>query len=670
MDYRKENIKNIALVGGMGVGKTTLVEALAYACGVITKKGEVERGNTISDFSQEELNHHYSVSASLVPMVYKNTKINFIDLPGMNEFVEDLYNDLPVCSGAILVLDATKGVDVQAKSYYRHLKERNIPMLILLTKVDKENVDFDALVSDIQAKFGQGAIPLMYPEGGKNNFKGYTDVLNKKTFVGGAESDATNPDALALYDKVVEEAAGQDEELMEKFFGGEDLTSEEILKGVKTGLDTDSLTPVALVDSIHNVGVKEVLELVVSLFPSMAEAKPLPSNEDLSYDESKPFVGYVFKTTVDPFVGTVSFVLIVNGSLKVGQEIVVKGNTEKVNQSAYICGKTQTPYDVAYAGDIVCITKLASLETGLTLNDKSRNVQFNKPVAPNPTYYRAILPKTKNDEDKMSGALQKLALEDQTFEVIRNKETKQQLVGGQGSVHIDTLIEKMKNLKVEVTTEDQKIVYREAIKSKCEAEGRYVKQSGGAGYYGVVVMRFEPCEEDSFWTEEIFGGSVPKNYFPPIEKGFYEALENGPLAGFPVINVHGTLLDGKYHPVDSNELAFKNAAKEAFKNAVKNAKKVILEPIMKVNVKVSDDFIGNIYSDVSKRRGRVLGSNKEGDYTVVECEMPEAEIVNYNIDLKAMTQGDGSFSREFVRYEEVPSNVADKIIKQALAEQQ
>ena len=670
MNYQKENIKNIALIGGMGVGKTTLVEAIALACGVITKKGEVEKGNTISDFSQEELNHKYSISASIVPVEYKGTKINFIDFPGMNEFVEDLYNDIPVCSGAILVVDATKGVDVQAKSYYRFLQEKKVPTIILVSKADKENVDFDRIVEELQSKFGQTVVPFMYPEGGKNNFTGFSFALNKKSYINGAESDSTNSTINDLYDKIVEEAAGQDEELMEKFFGGEELTSEEILKGVKAGLASESLTPVALVDSLHNVAVNQLLDLVTSLFPSMAETKPLESNEDLSYDETKPFVGYVFKTIVDPFVGTISLVNIVNGTLKVGQEIVVNGSTEKVNQSAMLCGKTQTPYDVAYAGDIVCITKLSSLETGLTLNDKTRNVVFKKPELPKPTYYRAILPKTKNDEDKLSGALQKLALEDQTFEVVRNKETKQQLVGGQGSVHIDTLIEKMKNLKVLVTTEDQKIVYREAIKSKCEAEGRYVKQSGGAGYYGVVVMRFEPCQEDSFWTEEIFGGSVPKNYFPPIEKGFFEALETGPLAGFPVINVHGTLLDGKYHPVDSNELAFKNAAKEAFKNATKNAKKIILEPIMKVNVKVSDEYIGNIYSDVSKRRGRVLGSDKVGDYTIVECEMPEAEIINYNIDLKAMTQGDGSFSREFVRYEEVPANVADKIIKAAQAEQQ
>ena len=668
MNFQKENIRNIAVVGGMGVGKTTLVESIALECGVISKKGEVERGNTLSDFSQEEINHHYSISASLIPVVHQNTKINFIDFPGMNEFVQDLYNDLAVCSGAILVIDATKGVDVQAKSYYRVLKEKEVPTLILVTKVDKENVDFDALVADLQAKFGSSVVPFMYPEGGKNNFKGFTNVLTKKAFIGGAESDSTNDTALALYDKIIEEAAGQDDELMEKFFGGEELTQEEVLKGVKAGLASDSLTPVALADSVHNVGVKELLNLVVSLFPTMAEVKPLKASEELKYDETKPFVGYVFKTTVDPFIGTISYVLVVNGTLKVGQEIIVKGNTEKVNQTAMICGKNQSSYDVANAGDIVIISKLSSLETGLTLNDKSRNVVIERPEAPKPTYFRAILPKSKNDEDKLSGALQKLALEDQTFEVIRNKETKQQLIGGQGSVHIDTLIEKMKGLKVEVTTEDQKIVYREALRSTCQAEGRYVKQSGGAGYYGVVVMKFEPCQEDSFWSEEIFGGSVPKNYFPPIEKGFFEALENGPLAGFPVINVHGTLLDGKYHPVDSNELAFKNAAKEAFKNATKDARKVILEPIMKVDVRVSDDYVGNILSDVSKRRGRVLGMNKVGDYTVVNCEMPEAEIINYNIDLKAMTQGDGSFTREFVRYEDVPSNVAEKIIKAAQAE--
>ena len=405
----------------------------------------------------------------------------------------------------------------------------------------------------------------------------------------------------------------------------------------------------------------------------MAETKPMESSDaNLKYDETKPFLGYVFKTTVDPFIGTISYIIVVNGSLKVGQEAITNGETVKINQSFMLMGKQQLAYDTAYAGDIVCVGKLDALQTGNTLAEKGVATLIKKPALPTPTYFRAILPKSKKDEDKLSSALQKLSLEDQSFEIVRNKETRQQLVGGQGSVHIDSILEKMKNMfKVEVTTEKQKIVYREAIRNTCQAEGRYVKQSGGAGYYGVVVMKFEPCEEDSFWTEEIFGGSVPKGYFPPIEKGFFEALETGPLAGFPVIHVHATLLDGKYHPVDSNELAFKNAAKDAFKKACddKATKKIILEPIMKVVVNVSDEYLGDILGDVNKRRGRVLGMNKVGDSQVVECEIPEAEIITYNIDLKALTQGDGTFTREFVRYEEVPANVAEKVIEQAKADQ-
>ena len=672
MEYFKQNIRNIAIVGGMGTGKTTLAESIAFVAGVITKKGEVEKGTTLSDFTVEEQNHKYSIVSSLIPVEYKGTKINFIDLPGMNEFVQDLYSEIPICSGAILVVDATRGVDIQAKSYYRFLKEHNVPTVILVSKVDKENVDYDKVIAELEEKFGQAIVPFMYPEGGKNNFKGFAYALSKKAYVGGAETQVSadlEPIISSAYDKIVEEAAAQDEELMEKFFGGEELSVEEIASGLKAGLVTESVVPVVLANSVQNIGVKELLDLVVSLFPSMAETKPLASNTpDLKYDETKPFAGYVFKTTVDAFIGTISFVLIVNGSLKVGQEVLVEGKTEKVNQTFIICGKNQSPYTVAYAGDIVCIAKLASLYTGASLNDKGSNVVFTKPSCPKPTYYRAMQPKNKSDEDKLSGALQKLSLEDQSFEIVRNKETKQQLIGGQGSVHIDVLLEKMKNMfKVEVTTEKQQIVYREAIRSNGEAEGRYVKQSGGAGYYGVVVMKFEPCEEDSYFTEEIFGGSVPKNYFPPIEKGFYEALETGPLAGFPVINVHATLIDGKYHPVDSNELAFKNAAKDAFKKACEKIRKIILEPIMHVQVKVSDEYLGDILGDVNKRRGRVLGMNKVGDYQIIDCEIPEAEIITYNIDLKALTQGDGVFTREFVRYEEVPANVAEKVIEAAKA---
>jgi len=673
MEYLKDKIKNIAIVGGMGVGKTTLAESIALIGKAIAKKGEVEKGTTVSDFTTEEQNHKYSIVSSLIPVEYKGTKINFIDFPGLNEFVQDIYNELPICSGAILVVDATKGVDVQVKSYYRILKENKVPTVVLVSKVDKENVDYDKVIGQLKETFGQSIVPFMYPEGGKNNFKGFAYALSKKSVINGAESEVSGELAPVIneaYDKIVEEAAAQDENLMEKFFGGEELTVDEIANGLKTGLLSESVIPVVLANSVKDVAVKELLDLVVSLLPSMAETQPIASNvEGLTYDETKPFAGYICKTTVDAFIGTISFVVVVNGTLKVGQEIVVDGKTEKVNQSFVICGKTQSPYTVANAGDIVCIAKLASLYTGATITEKGSTIVFKKADAPKPTYYKAIIPKNKSDEDKLSGALQKLALEDQSFEIVRNKETRQQLMGGQGNIHIDVLLEKMKNMfKVEVTTDKQQIVYREAIKSASEpTEGRYVKQSGGAGYYGIVVMKFEPCEEDSYFTEEIFGGSVPKNYFPPIEKGFYEALETGPLAGFPVINVHATLVDGKYHPVDSNELAFKNAAKDAFKKACdsKQVRKVILEPIMHVVVRVSDEYLGDILGDVNKRRGRVLGMNKVGDYQIIECEMPEAEIITYNIDLKAMTQGDGVFTREFVRYEEVPQNVADKVIEAA-----
>lgn len=674
MDFKKEQIRNIALVGGMGSGKTTLIESIAFVAGTISKKGEVEKGNTISDFSQEEIAHKYSISGSLVPVQYKGTKINFFDLPGMNEFVQDQYNVLPICSGAILVVDGTKGADVQTKSYYRFLKEHNIPTVILVSKVDKENVDYNKVVAGLEEKFGQAVVPFMTASTGRGLEK-YAVALTKKVYdKSGAESDASGDAELSeLFDKIVEEAAGQDEELMEKFFEGEELSYEEIMRGVKAGVLSESLIPIMLADSVNNKGVKELLDLAVTLFPTMAETKPMKSSDSgLKYDESKPFLGYVFKTTVDPFIGTISYVIVVNGSLKVGQEALTNGETVKINQSFMLMGKQQLAYEVAYAGDIVCVGKLDSLQTGNTLAEKGVSTLIEKPALPTPTYFRAILPKSKKDEDKLSSALQKLSLEDQSFEIVRNKETRQQLVGGQGSVHIDSILEKMKNMfKVEVTTEKQKIVYREAIRNTCQAEGRYVKQSGGAGYYGVVVMKFEPCEEDSYWTEEIFGGSVPKGYFPPIEKGFFEALETGPLAGFPVINVHATLLDGKYHPVDSNELAFKNAAKDAFKKACddKATRKIILEPIMKVVVTVSDEYLGDILGDVNKRRGRVLGMNKVGDYQVVECEIPEAEIITYNIDLKALTQGDGTFTREFVRYEEVPANVAEKVIEQAKLDQ-
>ena len=683
-EYFKKDIKNIVLMGHMGSGKTTLVEALAYVGKSIAKKGEVDKKTSISDYTVEEQTHKFSVSAASVPVYYNDVKLNFIDLPGLNEFVYDQYNCLPIASSAILVLDATKGVEVGTMRAWRAIRKQGIPAFVVVNKMDKENIHFDKILDQIKEKLGNHVLPFMYPLGKADSFEGFANVvdLTARRFQGSEIVDSTiDQDKLdkvnELHSAVVEAVAESSEELLEKFFSGEELTVDEINGGLRQAIAAGDVTPILLASGIKDMGAKVMLDLINNLLPSMDEyrgLKALDASEKemvVKVDDNAPFAGYVFKTLVDPFIGTISFVFVANGQLAQGQTVFVDDKAATVGPLFTLLGKQQNPVDVAHAGDIVCVSKMPQLYTGASLLEKGLNIRFVKATLPNPTIYKAILPKNKADEDKLSSSLQKLALEDQSFEIVRNKETKQQLIGGQGAIHIDLVLEKMKNMfKVDVNTDKQKIVYRETLKSKAQAEGRYVKQSGGSGYYGVVVMSFEPTEGDSVFTEQIFGGAVPKNYFPAVEKGFFEALEAGPLAGYPVINVKAVLLDGKYHPVDSNELAFKNAAKLAFKESCSKAKLALLEPIMSLKITVSDEYLGDILGDINKRRGRVLGMHQssDGNFQVVEAEVPEAEIVTYTLDLKAMTQGDGVFSREFLRYEEVPGNVAEKVIAEAKAE--
>ncbi len=678
--FNKEKIKNIALVGHMASGKTSLLESLAYVGNLINKKGEVEKKNTISDFTQEEQAHLFSTSTALTPITWKDTKINFLDTPGSNEFIADTIHALSVCNGAVLVIDASKGVEVGAIRIWRELKAQHIPAIVYLNKMDKDNVNFDEVMQNIKSKLGKNALAFCYPIGHGHEFEGFVNVVEMKArmFKDGVVTEGEiwpNKRAKAeeLYELVKEAVAETSEELLEKFFAGEELQKDDIRKGLNSGIMAGDFAPVMVGASLSNVGTQTLLDMIVDLFPSVEEKgfKVVKDEKEeiLKYDEKKPFSGYVFKTLIDPFVGMINYINVRTGSLKVGQEFYIDGKAEKISQLFTLIGKTQVPVDQVFAGDICCASKTPSLYTGATIADKTVTYKFVKEVVPSPTIFMAIVPKNKQDDDKISQALQKIAQEDQSFELVRNKETKQFLIGGQGLIHISCILEKLKNAyRVEVDTEKQKVIYRETIKNKVQAEGRYIKQSGGSGYYGVVVMSFEPVEGESLFTEQIFGGSVPRNYWPAVEKGFYEALEHGPLAGYPVINVKATLLDGKFHPVDSNELAFKNAAIIAFKEATKNAKKVILEPIVKLEIKISDEYLGDVLGDISKRRGRVLGMQHNEDFQIVVCEVPEAEIISYTIDLKAMTQGAGTFTREFVRYEEVLPTLVDKIIAEAKIE--
>jgi elongation factor G len=678
-EYQTSEIRNVAFLGHMSSGKTSFGEAALYVGKAIEKKGEIDKKNTVGDYTPEEQNRLTTLTASLLPVEWKQVKINFLDTPGSEEFIGEVGNVLNVADGALVLIDATKGVEVGTERVWQELRKRNIPTIIVINKMDKENIKYDLVLESIRTKLTNHAVEFTLPLGTQDNFTGLVEVMGKKAYLGESCANSAIPANLSgkvddLYNTLLERVAESSEELLEKYFGGEELTPEEISGGLRQALMSGDLFPIIAISSLKNIGVCTVLDMIAEYLPAPNQVKtpagfdPKTKAEIVREVKSDaPVSGIIFKTTIDPFVGTLSFFKLFSGSIKTGQEVYIAetDTTAKLTQINMARGKTQIPLDVVNAGDIACVAKVSEFANNLTFSDKKEPIVLPKVQHPNPIIYVAISPKNKQDEDKLSGSLQKLKLEDETFEIKRNPETAQLLIGGQGLTHIGYILEKMRNMfKVDVETSDQKIVYRETIRSKGEAQGRHKKQSGGAGQFGDVWIRFEPCKEDFIFQEEIVGGSVPKNYFPAVEKGLIETMEHGPLAGFPVIGVKATLFDGSYHPVDSNEISFKLAANLAFKNALDKIRPTILEPIMQVNVFVKDEFVGDIMGDMTKRRGKVLGMEQKNGYQEIIAEVPEAEITKYAVDLKAMTQASGHFSRQFLRYEEVPEMLVKKIIEE------
>ena len=680
-EYLTDKIRNVALLGHLGSGKTSLSEALLYfsKAKVLTKKGEVEKKNTVSDYLTEEQSRQTSLSTSLIPVEWKDYKINFLDTPGSEEFVGEIQQDLAVVKGAVVVVDAQKGIEVGTERVWDELRARNTPTLIFINKVDKENIKYDQVIQSVRDGFGPKVVPFVIPMGKENDYKGYVDIIRKKAYVGPDEQEIEVPEEYQArmqeaYDNFVEVVASQTEELMEKYFMGEELTFEEIISGLRKSLLNCDIYPILIGSATKNLGVIALLNKICKYLPSPQDLKPAVGINPKTFEEVEKtskdedsFSAYVFKTIVDPFLGTINFFKVYSGTTKDLTEVYCPNSDQmiKIGSISTMMGKTQIPVDVLHAGDIGVLAKSGDIKTGDTLCDK-KNVTLYPPVKmPTPVIYVAIQTKTKQDEDKISSALQKLNLEDPTFEVKRNPETAQLLVGGQGMTHIGYILEKMKNMfKVDVETSNQKIVYRETIRKVGSAQGRHKKQSGGAGQFGDVHIRFEPLADKDFeFASEVVGGSVPKNYFPAVEKGLLDTLEHGPIAGFPVIGVRAVLYDGSYHPVDSNEISFKIAASLAFKEACKVIKPTILEPVMEVVITVKDEFVGDIMGDIPQRRGAVVGMEPAGNgKTNITAHIPEAEIINYSIDLKAMTQGSGKFTREFIRYDDVPSHLVDKIV--------
>ncbi|MGS0973575.1 MAG: elongation factor G [Candidatus Izemoplasmataceae bacterium] len=688
--YDIKHIRTIAVMGHLGSGKTSLMESILHVTGAKEKKGSVEEKSTTSDYLTEEKEHQASLSTSLIPVEYHDYKFNFLDTPGNRELLSDVNQVLSVVKGAILVVDGTKGIDIGTEEVLLDLNERNIPTIIFINKMDKENIKFDELIQNIRDMIGYQATPFLWPIGVGDDFNGYYDLVDmtKRTLENGKVVDhpmneSEQEEVAELREAIIESVAETSEELLEKHFAGEKLTDDEIRQGLRQGVLVGDLKPILIGSATKDIGPRDMLEMIEKFMPAPDDLKPIegtnPKNKEKVVRKTtneEPFSAYVFKTMVDPFIGTMSYIKVFSGEIKPGQEVLIGNNGEsvKINQISLFRGKEQLDIEKMHAGDIGVLIKLDALYTGATICDPKHPIVFEGPGFPSPTMYVAIHPKNKQDEDKISSSLNRLAIEDPSFDIKRNKETNQLLLGGQGMSHITYVLEKLKNMfKVDVDISDQKIVYRETIKRKAEAEGRHKKQSGGSGQFGVVKMIFEPMDpnqSDFEFEEQIHGGSVPKNYFPAVEKGLIETFQAGPLAGYPVIGVKATLIDGAYHDVDSNEISFKIAASLAFKNVLEKAQATLLEPIMQLAITIKDDYVGDVMGDINKRRGRVLGIEPlGGGKQRIDAEVPEVEIVRYTTDLKAMTQGTGQFTRKFVRYEEVPERLQQDIIAEANKEE-
>ncbi len=684
--YKTENVRNLALVGHSGSGKTNLTESMLFQSGATKRLGNVTDKNTLSDFSKEEMERGTSIGTSIIPVEWRNFKVNIIDTPGYMDFSGEVIGALRASEAALLVIDATSGIEVGTERAWKYAENIGLPRIIFINKIDGENVNFRKLMEELEESFGKKVIPFSVPIGEGENFVGVTDVIYQKGFkyenAAPKETELNHDQVKAterMYEEIAEVVAGSDEVLMEKYFNGEKFTREDLLRGVTTALLEGDAVPLLVGSGEKGIGIDILLNTIVNYMPAPNDKRAhtgfrYEEGEEREISEKDPFAAVVFKTITDPFVGKISIFKVISGKLKKDTPLYnsIKEEAEKLGGVYVIRGKNQMEVEEICAGDIGATTKLAVTGTGDTLCTKDHIVKYKKIKYPQPVLFYAIEAKTKGDEEKLSTSLRKLREEDPSFVIERNPETKQLTIGGLGQVQLDVILEKLKNMfGVEVVKVPFIIPYRETIKKTASVQGKHKKQSGGAGQYGDVWVRFEPCQEDFVFDEEVFGGSVPKNYFPAVEKGIIEAKEHGVLAGYPVTNFKAVLYDGSYHDVDSNEMSFKIAASIAFKKGMEEANPVLLEPIMKVEVSIPDSYLGDVMGDMNKRRGRILGMDQQRDGSqLLIAEAPQSEMFEYSIDLRAMTQGRGNFNMEFVRYEEVPANISQKVIEKAKADKE
>lgn len=687
--YPMEKLRNLGLISHGGAGKTSLAEAMLFNAGASDRLGRVDEGSTVMDYDPDEIARQMSINTSLAFCEWQGFQINIIDTPGYFDFVGDVKAGLRAADAALVLVEAVSGVEVGTELVWRYADEYGIPRMIVINKLDRENANFDRTVAQLQEAFGDKVVPLQIPIGAEASFRGVVDVLQEKAFVwhdGKGPNEEDVPADLAaemesFRESLMEKVAESDDELLEKYLEGEPLTGEEIIRGLRSAVLSGDVVPVLCVSALRNIGVQTLMDAVTNLLPSPADVPAVEGTDPKKNEgvkrapkEDEPFSALVFKTMADPFVGKLTLFRVYSGSIKSDSQIynASKGRTERIGQLFIPRGKNQEQIDVAKAGDIVAVAKLQETTTGDTLAAENAPVVFPAIKFPQPVFSVAVSPKKKGDEEKIGMGLSRLSEEDPTFKVEKSPNTGETIISGLGEMHLDVVVDRLKRkFGIEVTTEKPKVPYRETIRSSVKVEGKHKKQSGGRGQFGHVWVEFEPAEagKDFEFVDKIFGGAVPQQYRPAVEKGIQEAMVEGILAGYPVSGIKATLYDGSYHSVDSSEMAFKIAGSMAFKKGAAQANPVLLEPIMNVQVMVPEQYMGDVMGDLNKKRGKIQGMDQEGSMQIIKAQVPQAEMFNYAIDLRSITQGRGTYTMEFSHYEEVPAAIAQQVIEERKKEE-
>jgi elongation factor G len=689
--YTGENVRNVVLVGHGHAGKTSLVSAMLYTAGATQRQGRVDDGSAITDYDEEEIARKMSISTSLAYTEWGQTKINFLDTPGFNMFVHEAKMVLPVVDAAIVVVDGVAGVEVVTERVWNYCEEYKTPRVIVASRMDRERADAERVLDSLTRAFGRSVMPLELPIGKEKNLSGVVDLVNMKAYTyelagNGKGKEGEIPAnmkeaAQEAHEKLVELVAEGDDALMEKFFDAGTLSEQDLIPALHNAIREDKIFPVLFASGLGNVSTDRLMDFIVDFTPAATEHESIrgevtsgngepPAREE---SDSEPVSVYVFKTVSDPFAGRISYFKVFSGVLKNDASLAnfSRSSQEKFAHIAVMQGKAAVPVNELHAGDIGAVPKLKDTLTGDTLGDKSAPIQYPHVKLPEPAITFAIEPKSRSDEDKLGPGIHKMLEEDAMLRFFRDAQTREFLIAGTGQQHIEVVVAKLKKrYHTEVVLKAPKVPYRETIRGRADVQGKHKKQTGGHGQYGDCKIKMEPLPRGSEFefVNDIFGGAIPKNYIPAIEKGIKDAASRGHLAGFPMVDFKVVLYDGSYHDVDSNDMSFQMAGRIAFRKAMEQAKPTILEPIMHVEITVPDEFAGSIMGDLNARRGRIQGMDNKGGNTVVKAEVPMSEMLTYGVDLTAMTQGRGSFNMEMHHYDVVPGQLQEKIIEKAKAE--